>query len=885
MRLETGARLGPYEILEPIGAGGMGEVWRARDTRLDREVAIKVLPSGLAQDAQFLERFEREGRAISQLSHPHVCTLYDVGAEGELHYLVMELLEGDSLADRLKKGPLLLPDVLKIGTQIASALDAAHQRGIVHRDLKPGNVVLTRSGTKLLDFGLAKATSGSSAPIEGLTSLPTEGKPLTEKGTILGTFQYMAPEQLEGLEADARTDIFALGAVLYEMATGRRAFQGGSKTSLIAAIVTSQPEPISSVVPMTPPSVDHVIRKCLEKDPEDRWQSARDVAGQLQWISEAGSRAGVAPGVTLRRRTRERLFWAAALLLVGVGAVLAALLLRPDPAPPPQPMTFTVQAPEGSWLTRVVPSPDGRRLLLRAVDRRGEAHLWVRSIATGRLTELEGTADARSPFWSPDGEWVGFFARSRLLKVPADGRSRPLEIAESRKWFGSVAWGRDGTIVFSPSWDTPLYAVSDRGGKPQPVTSLEEGEVAHRNPFFLADGRLLFDVKMETRGGRKDDEGIYVQTPGEAGKRLLLRAEPSSWALVGGAIGIYNEDPPRFSLRTLDPKTLELGPPEAHELPAALQTASVSQDLRIWAQIEQGPERQRTATWYDRAGKALGTVGEPGFIESPAISPDGRHVALEYSSDGLQEIRNYELRRGIAISVHKSPVTWRQMWSPDGRSILFALQNEPGRSDIVSMSADGTGELTTLVGGGHYATPYDLSRDGRWLLYGSDSADDPTYDLWIEDLESPGHPQRIVDSPKGVGEGGGRFSPDGSWISYHSDESGRNEIYLVQRATGQRIRVSPDGGFQALWRGDGRELFYLTRADEVVSAAIEPGGDGPMVGAPEVLFKAPILGWNQLYDVTDDGRRFLVLTGEQYHPTTATVLLNWFQSPEGIPGP
>jgi Tol biopolymer transport system component len=806
--------------------------------------------------------------------------LYDVGAEGELRYLVMELLEGDSLADRLKKGPLPLPDVLKLGAQIASALDAAHQRGIVHRDLKPGNVVLTRSGAKLLDFGLAKAVSGRQAPLGGLASLPTEEKPLTEQGTILGTFQYMAPEQLEGLEADARTDIFALGALLYEMATGQRAFEGGSKTSLIAAIVASQPEPISSVVAMAPPALDHVVRKCLEKDPDDRWQSARDVAGQLQWISEAGSRAGVAPGVTFRRRTRERLLWAAALLLVGAGAFLTAMWLRPDPPPPPQPASFTVQAPEGTWLTQVQPSPDGRRLLLQAVDERGEPSLWVRSIATGRVTELEGTADAYNPFWSPDGEWVGFFARSHLLKVPADGRSRPLEIADGRSWYSVTAWERDGTIVFAPSWDTPLYAVSDRGGKPQPLTALEAGEQAHANPAFLADGRLLFTVLMESGGGRKDDEGIYVQTPGEAGKRLVLRAEPGTWDLIGGRIGIYSDNPPRYSLRRLDPKSLELGPPESHDLPVPLQMADVSDDLRLWAQIERGPERKRTATWYDRAGKVLGTVGEPGFIESPAISPDGGHVALEYTSDGVQEIRNYELRRGIAISVHKSPVTWRQMWSPDGRSLLFAVQNEPGKSDIVRVSADGTGEATTLVRGDHYATPTDLSRDGRRLLYDSDSDGDPTYDLWLEDLESPGHPRRIVDSPKGVNEAGARFSPDGSWVSYSSDESGRNEVYLVHLESGRRIRVSPDGGFQARWRRDGRELFYLTRADEVVAVSIEPGGDAPIVGAPVVLFKAPLLGWNDLYDVSADGRRFLVLTGEQYRPTSATVLLNWF---EGAP--
>jgi serine/threonine protein kinase len=302
MTLETGQKLGPYEILAPLGAGGMGEVWRARDTRLERSVAIKVLPESFAHDEQFRERFEREARAVSQLSHPHICVLHDVGEEDGHRFLVMELLEGESLADRLQRGPLPLHEVLRFGTQIAQALDAAHRSGITHRDLKPGNVMLTRSGAKLLDFGLAKAGPGAASGVSALTSLPTEAKPLTEQGTILGTFQYMAPEQLEGLEADARTDIFALGVLLYEMTTGQRAFEGGSRTSLIAAIVSSQPAPVSTIQPTTPPALDHVVRKCLEKDPEDRWQSAHDVAGELAWISQAGSQAGVAAPVSIRRR-------------------------------------------------------------------------------------------------------------------------------------------------------------------------------------------------------------------------------------------------------------------------------------------------------------------------------------------------------------------------------------------------------------------------------------------------------------------------------------------------------------------------------------------------------------------------------------------------------
>ena len=336
MPIQQGTRLGPYEIVAPIGAGGMGEVWKAKDARLDRDVAIKVLPPGFADNEQFLQRFEREAKAISQLSHAHVCTLFDVGEDKDtsgdtLHFLVMEYLEGESLADRLQKGPLPLHEVLKFGQQIASALDAAHRQGITHRDLKPGNVILTRSGAKLLDFGLAKTAAESPPPLDGLTNLPTEAKPLTEAGTILGTFQYMAPEQLEGLEADARTDIFALGAVLYEMATGQRAFQAESKTSLIAAIVSSQPTPISSVVEMTPPALDHVVRRCLQKDPEDRWQSAHDVASELAWISEAGTQAGV-PVQLARRHRSKRLLWP---LLAVLAALVAAFYLGSRASPTP----------------------------------------------------------------------------------------------------------------------------------------------------------------------------------------------------------------------------------------------------------------------------------------------------------------------------------------------------------------------------------------------------------------------------------------------------------------------------------------------------------------------------------------------------------------------
>jgi len=877
MTLTAGSRLGPYEVTTAIGAGGMGEVWRAKDTRLDREVAIKILPAGLAKNAEFLQRFDREARAISQLNHPHVCTLYDVGQEAGVHYLVMEILEGESLAERVRKGPLPLTDVLKFGRQVASALDAAHRRGITHRDLKPGNIMLTKAGAKLLDFGLARTATEGKAPVDGLTSLPTEAKPLTTEGTILGTFQYMAPEQLEGLSADARTDIFALGAVIYEMATGRRAFQGQSKTSLIAAIVSSQPEPISSVVSMTPPALDHVVRKCLEKDPDDRWQSAHDVAGQLQWISEAGSQAGVAPAVTVRRRAKERLGWVALVALAATVAALAAWRIAPGSSTPPPPMMFAVQAPEGTFLRAISPSRDGRKLLLMAVDPRGESRLWVRSVATGAQKELAGTTNTSFPFWSPDGEWIAFFVRSKLFKVPADGSSSPIEIAEASSWRGDGIWGAKGTILFSPSWDSPLYGVSDKGGQPEPVTTLEPGEASHSFGYLLDDGRILVGVRMKQDGGRKDVEGVYVQSPGEAVKKLVLRVNPDAWGLTSRGILQATQDRPGLALRSFDQRTLQLGEPEEYDLPARMQYFDVSQDLGLATQIDQGPDSLSTATWYDRSGKATGTIGEPGFIESPAISPDGTQVALEYATAGVQEIRNYEVRRGIAISVHKSPITWKQIWSPDGRSIVFARQTEPGKSDIVRTNADGSGDLKTLMKGDHYLTPESISRDGRWLLFTSDAEHDPSWDIWIEDLENPGKPRMLIDAPNGSVNAS--FSPDGHWVAFAMEESGRPEVYVVEVQSGRKARISSNGGFFPLWRGDQRELFYVTPADEVMAVSVESRGDELVAGQPALLFKAPILGSNRLYDVTKDGRRFLILTGEQYRPPSARVLVNWFRKP------
>jgi serine/threonine protein kinase len=470
----AGTRLGPYEVIAPIGAGGMGEVWRGRDTRLDRSVAIKILPAEFAQNAQFKQRFEREAKTISQLSHPNICTLYDVGE----NYLVMELLDGESLAEKLAKGPLPLEQVLRYGVQIADALDKAHRAGIVHRDLKPGNIMITKSGAKLLDFGLAKV--GASIDLDG----PTQHKPLTQEGAIVGTFQYMAPEQLEGEEADARTDIFAFGAVLYEMATGQRAFEGKTKTSLIASIVTAQPKPMSQVQPLTPPALEHVVRKCLAKDRDDRWQSAHDIAEELRWISEAGSQAGVATSLTLRRKTRERIAWIAALVLTALVAA-AFGLRRPRPIPV---ITSSITAPLHApfeFIGQATLSPDATSIAFVGFGKSGTS-LCIRPMDKNEPRQLAGTQGALAPFWSPDGKSLGFFADGKLKRIAvAGGPARVISVAEGP--FPGGTWNKHDVIVFSAEGSGPLYRVDAAGGKPQALTKLSPEEEAHRWPAFLPD--------------------------------------------------------------------------------------------------------------------------------------------------------------------------------------------------------------------------------------------------------------------------------------------------------------------------------------------------------------------------------------------------------------
>ena len=529
MPLGIGTKLGPYEIVSPIGAGGMGEVYRARDTRLDRSVAIKVLPSHPSDNAELRKRFEQEARAVSSLNHPHICTLHDIGHEDGIDFLVMEYIDGETLADRLKKGPLPLEQALKRVTEIADALDKAHRQRIVHRDLKPANIMFIKSGAKVLDFGLAKTQAVSGGG--DLSSVPTEAKPLTEKGTILGTFQYMAPEQLEGQDADARADIFAFGAVLYEMVTGRKAFEGGSQASLITAIMSSEPTAISELRPMSPPGLDRLVKTCLLKDPEERCQNMHDVLLELNWIAEAGSEAQTQLG--MERRKHQGLGWALAafFLLISLGIGVIAVRNADQTTSGVQPIRALISEPEGASFRMTgdlggpaTISPDGRYLAFATAtgeETFGQA-LWVRSLDSLSARELPGTEGARFPFWSADSRSIGFFADGKLKTIAISG-GPALTVCDAPTARGGT-WSRDDVILFTPQFNTGIYRVPASGGEPTPVTQLDDAKsTTHRWPYFLPDGRHFLYLAAHHSYARPEDEAVYFASLDGKENRLGLR--------------------------------------------------------------------------------------------------------------------------------------------------------------------------------------------------------------------------------------------------------------------------------------------------------------------------------------------------------------------------
>jgi serine/threonine protein kinase/Tol biopolymer transport system component len=886
MSPQAGSRLGPYELQAPIGAGGMGEVWRGRDTRLDRSVAVKILPAGFAEDVERRQRFEREAKTISSLNHPHICTLFDVGHEGDAHFLVMELVEGESLADRLQKGPLPLDQVVKFGAQVADALSAAHKQGIVHRDLKPGNVMLTKSGAKLLDFGLARSGAGTGA-FSDSTALPTEAKPLTTAGTILGTFQYMAPEQLEGAEADARTDIFALGALLYEMATARRAFEGKSKTSLIAAILSTQPPPISSVQPVMPPALDHVVRKCLEKDPEDRWQSAHDVASELRWIGEAGSQAGVPATLSLRRRSRERLAW----LLAGGLGLLWLLTLVPatlhwrERAPESPPVRFTIAPPDKTAFSGFdVPavSPDGKRIVFVAAPAGGTRVLWMRPLDSLSAQPLPGTEGAYLPFWSPDGRAVAFFGNGALKKIEmAGGAAQTLCATQG---LGGGTWNQHGDILFAG--DGPIFRVAAGGGEPKPATTLDKPrqEMQHAWPSFLPDGRHFLYVGG---GAQPATNAVFVASLDGSGVEQLLSADsPAVYAPPGYLVyvreGTLMAQPFDADARRLTGDAAPVAQEIASFGTTSLRAFSVSSN-RVLAYRTGASLAQVRLAWFDRTGRQLETLGETADYSNPALSPDGKRVAVGRRDPKslMRDIWLFELERGTASRLTFDPADdFNPAFSPDGTRILFTSTRK-GPRDIYGKASTGVGEDEPVLESEGAKNVGDWSPDGRLVVYdtGGGLGAEAASDLWVAPLDGDRKPIPFLVRP--FTDTQARVSPDGRFIAYSSNESGTQEVYVMDfpKPTG-KWKVSTEGGAEPQWRRDGRELFYLGgRPRKLMTVDVRAVGATFQAGVPRALFEAnldPRANVRNRYVVSPDGQRFLIIApAEQAGPTPLTVVLNW----------
>ena len=877
MSIVPGRRLGPYEILSAIGAGGMGEVYKARDTRLDRTVAIKVLPTHLAERAELRERFEREAKTIASLNHPHICTLYDTGHQDEIDFLVMEYIEGETLAQRLQKGALPIQQVLQYAIEIADALDKAHRKGITHRDLKPGNIMLTKSGTKLLDFGLAKLTR-ETAPAIPDSQLPTMKNAITGEGTILGTLQYMAPEQVEGKtdKIDARTDVFAFGAVVYEMATGRKAFEGTSQASLIAKILETDPPPISSLQPMTPPALDRVVKRCLAKDPDKRWQTASDLCEELRWIAEGGSLTAV-PAAATAGRPRMLPRWAVvaglASLIVAAIAGFAVLILKPTPL---KPVTRTViNLPPGDSLVgpdqpALALSTDGKQLAYAAI-RGVTSQIYLRSMDSQEARPIPGTEGAVAPFFSPDGQWLGFFQGGSLKKVSVSGGA-----AVTLRGIGDPrggSWGSQGTIIFAPGSASTLYQISDEGADARPLTQFQNGDGTHRWPEVLPGGKAV----------------AFVAGTNMSNARIVVRAFQSGAQRDFGQGGTYPRYMPSGHLiyaqgTTLmavpfDPERLETKGPAVPMVEGVAVSSSGAAQYSISSTgsllyVSGGATLvQRKLVWVNRNGKEEILAAPAQAYGYPRLSPDGRRVAVETEN----QIWIYDLSRDTLTrftfegSPNQSPV-----WTPDGKHIAF-YSSKAGPSNIWWQLADGSGGLEQLGTGLYPQIPRSWSPDGQLLAFHENNPITKK-DIWVLRL-SDHKAEPFLRTP--FSEGGPVFSPDGHWLAYISDESGRQEIFIQPYpGPGGKWQISTEGGNEPAWSRNGRELFFRSGSKMMaVEVTAQPTFSA---GKPKVLFEGQYLAvtpglTGTAFDVSSDGQRFLMVKETERAAPNAqiNVVLNW----------
>jgi len=897
MPLPIGTKLGPYEIVAPLGAGGMGEVYRARDTRLGRDVAIKVLPTHLTENSEAKQRFEREARAASSLSHVNICPLFDVGSQNGVDYLVMEYLEGETLAKRLEKGPLKMEEVQRMGIEIAEALEMAHRQGIVHRDLKPGNVMLTKGGAKLMDFGLAKPSMAMAAasdlltpsgPTMSVAALTSAASPLTQKGMIVGTFQYIAPEVLQGKEADARSDIFSLGCVLFEMATGKRAFHGKSQLSVFTAILESEPPMVSSQQPMAPKTLDEIVKNCLAKDPEERISTAHDVKLQLRALEpravSSASGAMATPAKTgIDRRLRNILLGAGALALLAAGVLGYALGGRKNEGgalhlqiTPPEKMKFVDTGDFGGMAAL---SPDGSKLAFSAEGEGSRKALWVRSLDSFAAQRLEGTDEAAHPFWSPDGRYIGFFAKEKLNKVLASG-GPVIALAPADNPRGGT-WCSSDVIVYAGNFQSGLMKVNANGGPPTEATRLDGTKhTTHRWPWCLPDGKHFVYLATSHQGGTPAENGVYYA--GLDGKDAHQVVVSNAGAEVANGYLLYHAQ------ATLMAQPFGAGKGTVSGEPVAILD-KVKFDTGVWRVLFTVAQNGRIAYFtggdaamgtqlvkYDRSGKVLKVIGEMGSYMDPKYSPDGKRLAF-LTGDPLWNVWIMDLERGNRTRVTFDPtVKQKPTWSPDGKNIAYESRLGGQKAVIRSKPANGMGAEQMLVDEKDYSVNSPLySPDGKYMVYMRQRAGGAAA-IMAQPLAG-GEPITVLDTP-GLQPmlAGFSVSPNGKWIAYTSGESGNYEVYVAPFPKGEgKWQVSNGNATVPAWRRDGKELYYLSVGGDLYATEITESGNELQIGTPKLLFRVNIAPMGTLYDVAQDGQSFVIEVTAEGSQMPLNFVTNW----------
>jgi eukaryotic-like serine/threonine-protein kinase len=885
MILAAGTQLGPYVIFSPLGAGGMGEVWRARDTRLNREVAIKVLPASFAHDADRLRRFKQEALATSALNHPNILTVYDIGDREGMPYIVAELLDGEELRAQLNAGPLSARKAIEYARQIAAGLAAAHEKGIVHRDLKPENLFVTTDGrVKILDFGLAKLRS----PQPQSSEAPTQ-KMITDPGTVMGTVGYMAPEQVCGKETDNRSDIFAFGVILYEMLSGQRPFSGDSGVEVMNAILKEDPPELGESNKQINPQLTNILRRCLEKRPGQRFQSASDLGFALEAVSiSSSSRLEMAPALSVHKR--ERLAWLAIALLLGILGFAGAYFIRDPVTNDARVMKFSIPPPEKASFESIAVSPDGRHLAFTAATG-GKVQLWVRAFDSIEARVLTGTQGARSLFWSPDSRFIGFFADDKLKKIEATGG--PVQTLCDAPLPLSGAWSRDGVILFGQS-GVGLSRISEKGGEVTAVTTLDRSrqEIAHGSPTFLPDGRHFF---FDIASGQKVTRGVYLGSLDGRLKRQLLeevtgikytaaaRGEKSDGAgwLVFGRDGALLARP--FDIGRLDftGDQFLLSDKVGRDIFFdSYLTFSLSDNgvLVFDPSIER---RRRQYRWVDRRGQQFNLLDVPAGLFNLWLSPDEKRFIADRTDPQTItfDLWLFELAGGTEQRFTIDPADdFSPIWSPDGSRIVWASTREDVVANLYQRAANLAGEPKPLWKSDQSKIPTDWSRDGRFIIYHQYNPK-TKFDVWVFPLTGSDEAKPLPVVQTEANEVAGALSPDGHWLAYTSNASGRHEIYVQSFPDGGGKRqVSTGGGNSPRWRRDGRELFYYAEDGKLMAAPVR-SGESFETGATVSLFEfragIPAAAFTP-YVVTDNGQRFLINTVVETEPNAPlTVVVNW----------